>query len=74
VCVCVCVSYIPPSGLFAVGACAGDPAEPLALPALHFHFLLADLHAQVVQVAGVQGGVPAQLPLFRVRLLLYLDA
>lgn len=74
VCVCVCSLRGPPSSrLFAVGAGAGDSAEPFALPARRLHVLVSHLNTQVVQVAGVQRGIPAQLPLLRVWLFLYLD-
>lgn len=72
----VCVFFFrgpPSSRLFAVGAGAGDSAEPLALPARRLHVFLSHLNPQVVQVAGVQCRIPAQLPLFRVWLFLYLD-
>lgn len=74
-----CVSCVrllgvsPSSRLFAVGAGAGYSAEPLAFTTRRLHVIISHLNTQVVQVAGVQCGVSAQLPLLRVRLLLYLD-
>lgn len=60
----------PSARLFAVGARARHPPQPLALLAQRV-LVVHQADAQVGQIAGVQGGVGAQLPLSRVWLFLY---
>lgn len=65
-------AHSPPTRLFTVGASTGHSAQPLALlPQLIL--LVHHPDAKVGQIARVQGGVGAQLPVSRVRLFLYLD-
>lgn len=65
-------AHSPPTWLFTVWASTGHSAQPLALlPQLIL--LVHHPDAKVGQIARVQGGVGAQLPVSRVRLFLYLD-
>lgn len=63
-------AYSPSARLFAVGARARHPAQPLALLTQRV-LVIHQADAEVGQIAGVQGGVGAQLPLSRVWLFLY---
>lgn len=65
-------AYSPSTRLFAVGARARHPAQPFALLTQRV-LVIHQTDAEVGQIAGVQGGVGAQLPLSRVGLLLYPD-